>query len=580
MNIYKKLLAYTPERNHFGLLAVLCSVIATVMNIIPFWFLWKFLQALLMNQNIDQSRYYATIIVLFMLGYALSYFFALSLTHFLAFRLETNLRKAGIKHLMNASFSFFDKQLSGRVRKLIDDNATETHTIVAHLIPDLVSATSTPILMLIVTFMVDYRLGILLLIICVASAVLLMSMMGDQAFMKYYMEALEKMNSEAVEYVRGMQVLKIFRTTLQSFKAFYECIMKYSEYAYNYTLSCRTPYVLYQVIMTLFVTIMIPAGIILISKGEDSSVILAKIIFFMCFSGTLFTAIMRIMYVSMYQFQAAQAVNKLENLFTEMSEDALVHGTDREMNDYTIEFKEVSFGYEEERVLQNFNLKLEPSKSYALVGSSGSGKSTIAKLISGFYRIQEGSILIGGKPIESYHRDTLMKNIAFVFQNTKLFKTSIYENVKMGNPSASYEEVMQALKLAQCNEILDKLKDRENTVIGSKGIHLSGGETQRIAIARAILKNANIIILDEASAAADPENEYEIQLAFSNLMKNKTVIMIAHRLSSIRNVDHILVIDGGKVIEEGTDSELMQKNGRYKYLQEMFSKANDWRVYD
>lgn len=580
MGIYKRLLDHAPEKKGYAYISVFLSIVSAFLMIAPFWYLWKFLEQLIIKQDLEGSRTYALLIIALMLAYALTYFLAVAASHLLAFRLETNLRRKGISHLMDASFAFFDMNASGKVRKIIDDNAAETHMIVAHLIPDIVLAILTPILMILVTFAVDLKLGILLGIMLVLALTQVKGMMGNHDFMRSYMESMERLNAEAVEYVRGMQVVKVFRSTIYSFKAFYQAIISYSEYALNYSNSCRRPFVLFQVLLNMFVAVMIPIGVILLDRGVSVQEILAKVIFFACFSGTMFTCIMRIMYVGMYQFQAAQAVDKLEGLFQKMNENSLSHGTEEKFEDFSIEFKNVSFGYEEEEVLKNISFKLDGNKTYALVGSSGGGKSTIAKLTSGFYKVGEGEILIGGKNIEEYSREALMKNIAFVFQNTKLFKTSIYENVKMGDPGAGDEQILRALELAQCNEILDKFQDREHTLIGSKGVYLSGGETQRIAIARAILKDANIIILDEASAAADPENEYEIQQAFSNLMKGKTVLMIAHRLSSIRNVDEILVIDQGKIIERGSDKDLMSRDGRYKKLQEMFSRANEWRVYD
>lgn len=580
MGIYKRLFGYAPEKIGYAYLSVFLSILSAFLTIAPFWYLWKFLEELIINRDLAGSRSYAVLIVILMLAYGVTYFFAVAATHLVAFRLETNLRKAGIDHLMKASFAFFDLNPSGKVRKIIDDNAAETHMIVAHLIPDLVLAILTPIIMIITTFFVDIKLGILLGIMVIVAIIQVKGMTGNQEFMKGYMEALERMNSEAVEYVRGMQVLKIFRTTIYSFKSFYDSIIRYSKFALDYSNSCRRPFVTFQVLLNLFVCVTIPVGILLLGRGMSWEELLAKVIFFACFAGTMFTCIMRIMYVGMYQFQAAQAVNKLEGLFEEMSKGALSYGTEERFDDFSIEFKNVSFAYEEEEVLRNVSFKLDGNRTYALVGSSGGGKSTIAKLTSGFYKVDQGEILIGGKNIENYSEQALMKNIAFVFQNTKLFKMSIYDNVKLGDPSAEDESILRALELAQCNEILDKFKDREHTMIGSKGVHLSGGETQRIAIARAILKDANIIILDEASAAADPENEYELQQAFSNLMKGKTVLMIAHRLSSIRNVDEILVVDHGDIVERGSDAELMASGGRYKKLQDMFSRANDWRVYD
>lgn len=578
MDTYKRLLKYTPEKIHCAYISVVCATLGVASQMGAFWFLWKFLYALLVTKNVTDGSMYATVIVSLLAGYSVVYFCALWASHVLGFRLESNLRKTAINHLMNASFAFFDMNPSGKIRKLIDDNAQETHMLVAHLIPDNISALFTPIFMFIIVFAVDVKLGLLLLAVALIGGAQMMFMMGNKDFMRKYQAALERMNAEAVEYVRGMQIVKIFRSTVESFKAFYEAITGYSDLAYKYTLSCRTPYVMFQVLFNLFAVFTIPAAVYFMNKGADGNLIIAKLVFFICIAGVLFSAFMRVMYVGMYNFQAKSVVDKLETLFADMEKDNFEHGTEETFENFGIEFKNVSFGYTEEKILNDVSFTLEPNKTYALVGSSGGGKSTIAKLISGFYKINSGEILIGGKNISSYSRNALMRSIAFVFQTSKLFKTSIFENVKMGNKNASDEEVMNALRLARCEDILAKFPEREKTVIGSKGVHLSGGEIQRVAIARAILKNADIIILDEASAAADPENEYEIQQAFSNLMKNKTVIMIAHRLSSIKNVDEILVVEDGNIAERGSDAELMQKGGKYSHLQRLYSKANDWRV--
>ena len=580
MEIYKKLFGYAPEKKHLAYVSVILSTAASVLAVLPFWYLWKFLERIIVERDNKGAVYYAAVIVALLIAYGIIYFLSLWASHLLAFRLESNMRKRGTEHLMNASFAFFDVNLSGTVRKIIDDNAVQTHMIVAHLIPDLMGAFTIPVFLFITMFAVDIRLGILTLFLAVVGALQLAAMMGGKDFMTNYMKSLDKMNAEAVEYVRGMQVVKIFRADIASFKNFYNTIKDYSEYALDYSMSCRRPYVTFQIIFNIIVAIAVPFAVYFINRSEDLNTLLAKIIFFACFSGAVFVCFMKIMYVSMYGTQANQAVEKLEKLFDEMEKGKPVRGSRNEMPSSDIEFKNVSFKYGEEYVIKNLDLSLKEGKTYALVGSSGGGKSTLAKLISGFYSVNEGEICIGGYPLSDYTEEAVMKNIAFVFQNSKLFKTSIYENVKIGNPAASKEDIMKALSLARCDDILDKFPERENTEIGAKGVHLSGGEIQRIAIARAILKNAKIVILDEASAAADPENEYEIQQAFSSLMKGKTVIMIAHRLSSIRNADEILVVENGKIIERGTDKELMEANGRYKEFQDMFAKANDWRVYD
>lgn len=578
MNLFNKLFSYVPEKKIFGIFSIILSLISSVVLMLPFWYLWQFLLSVMVTHDFSKAKFYAMIMVGLLISYLIIYILAVMCSHLLAFRLESNLRKTGTKHLLNASFSFFDTTSSGKIRKLIDNNAAQTHMIVAHLIPDLTSAFSTSILMFVLLFIIDWQLGILLVLAMVFSFMLVKLMYGEKRFMEIYQKSLERMNSEAVEYVRGMQVLKIFRTTIDSYKSFYDSIKEYSQMAYNYSKSCRTGYVLFQVILNLFITFTIPIAIIFINRGESSSLVLAKVIFFACFEGLVFISFMKIMYVGMYQFQAKSAVEKLEALFSDMESKKIIHGNESSFENFNIEFKDVTFKYEENFVLQNLNFSLQEGKTYALAGSSGGGKSTIAKLISGFYSLDGGKILIGGKEINSYSEEALVNNIAFVFQNAKLFKTSIFDNVKIARPSATRDEVLEALHLAQCDDILDKFKERENTIIGSKGVHLSGGEIQRIAVARVILKNAKIVILDEASAAADPENEYELQKAFSNMMKGKTVIMIAHRLSSIKNVDEILVIENGNVLERGSHKALMDLNGKYKMLQELYSKANSWRV--
>jgi len=578
MDIYKKLFKYVPDKKYLIYSGIFMSMISSALSILPYWFLYKFLNEFILMKNFEQAQYYAFIIFIIMVLQSLIYFFAAWLTHLFAFRLESNLRKKGIEHLMNASFYFFDVNQSGRIRKIIDDNATDTHMIVAHLIPDITLALITPILLFVIMFSVDIYLGIATVILTILSAIFTVLMYGDIKFMDKYNKSLERVNSESVEYVRGMQVLKIFKASIFSFKSFYDSIIDYSKSAYEYSKSCKNPFVIFQIILLGAGAYIIPFAI-MISKGTQNNLeVMIKLIFFTCFIGTLFSCYMRIMYLGMHQYMASQAVDKLETLFGEMEENGIKYGTDTYFKDYNIEFKNVSFKYDDKFILENLSFKLNENKTYALVGSSGGGKSTIAKLISGFYKIDEGEILIGDKNITNYSRESLMNNISFVFQNSKLFKTTIFENVKIGNENASYEEVMKALKMARCDDILDKFKTRENTIIGSKGVYLSGGEIQRIAIARAILKDAKIIILDEASAASDPENEHEIQLAFSNLIKEKTVIIIAHRLSSIKNVDEILVVDKGQIVERGTDSELLKNNGRYKFLQDLFSQANEWRI--
>ena len=543
-----------------------------------YWFLWQCIVSILVIPAYEKAMYDAIIVVALMILRGILNIASATCSHYLGFRLETNLRKNGLHKLLDASSSFFDHNSSGEIRKVIDDNAAETHKTVAHLIPDNVTAVMTPVLMFVLMFAIDYRLGILLILTTVIGVLQYRKMSGGTEFLSGYSAALQKMSAATVEYVRGMQIIKIFGVTVQYYKTLIDSIKEYKQYVYQYSLSCKNPYVGFQVLFNVFYAFAVPAAVVFISYGEPAMLILAKIVFFAVFSGAVFTSFTSIMFTGQDNFGAQNTLNQLDELTTSMDQAKLPHGNEETFQDFNIEFRHVDFKYDDTFVLKNFNLTLHQNKTYALIGSSGGGKSTIAKLISGFYPVDGGEILIGGKNIQSYSEKALIQNIAFVFQRSQLLKTSIYENVRIGNPQATRQQIMDALDAANCTSILDKFPQREMTVIGAKGVYLSGGEVQRIAIARAILKNANIIIMDEASAAADPENEYELQQAFQKLMRGKTVIMIAHRLSSIQNVDQILFVQNGKVVEQGTHNELMSYNGRYKDFQDVYCKANQWRL--
>jgi ABC transporter, ATP-binding/permease protein len=577
LTVYKKILSYVPKERYLAYIGILLSMLSVVFKVWGYYYLSKFLIEIIVYNNIENAKYYGFCIVgLLIIGITL-YGIAGLVTHVLGFRLETNLRKYGIEGLSKASFSFFDTHPSGKTRKIIDDNATDTHMIVAHLIPDNAGAILMPILLLVLGFLVSIKVGIILIILSIVGGISLSMMTGEKEFMKIYQESLETLSSETVEYVRGIQVIKIFGISVESFKALNTAIKNYSKYSLEYAMSCKRGFVGFQWFFFSFIAMVIPI-LLLFYNIEDPKMLAVELIMVLFLSGALFVSLMAIMYVSMYAFMGQSVVEKLESIFEEMNSNKLTFGTNNEFENYNITFENVSFGYTDKKIINDLSFSLEENKSYALVGSSGSGKSTIAKLISGFYKVDGGVIKIGDKSISSYTEEALINNIAFVFQNVKLFKTSIYDNVKIGKADASYEEVMTAMSLAGCDSILDKFSEREQTQIGTKGVYLSGGEKQRIAIARAILKDAKIIIMDEASAAVDPENEYELQRAFSNLIKDKMVIMIAHRLPSIRNVDEILVMDNGEIIERGTDRELMALDGEYKKLQSLYSKANEWRV--
>ncbi|MBP2620021.1 ABC transporter ATP-binding protein [Streptococcus panodentis] len=577
-SVYKKLFSYIPDRKGLAYLAIFFSALSAMLMAGALYYLYEFLRGLLLSGNTASAAAYALVIVSMMLAGSLLYMTSGVLAHMVAFRLETNLRKRGIDGLMASNFAFFGTSSSGKIRKIIDDNAAETHTIVAHLIPDNVGVVVTPLMIVGLAFVIQPLMGFLLLLLIAIGAWQVKGMVGKPELMSLYAATLENLNSATVEYVRGMQVIKIFKTSVASFKALSQAIQAYSETALQYSFTCRRAYVSFQVLFASYILLLISAFAFLLPEREQLH-LLPQFLYLFSVIGLLFTCFMRVMYLGMYQYKAVEVIDKIEQLYQQMTENKVYQGSEEELIDGSLAFQEVSFGYEEDQlILDRLSFRLEANKVYALVGASGSGKSTIAKLMAGFYKAGSGQILLGQKPIESYSQEAAMRQIAFVFQQSKLFKLSIYDNVRLGRPEASREEVMRALDLACCQDILDKFPDREETQIGAEGVHLSGGEMQRLAIARAILKDARLLILDEASASTDVNNEYQIQQAFARLMENKTVIIIAHRLSSIRGVDEILVIDQGRIVERGRDQDLSEKSGLYRRLKELYASADEWRV--
>lgn len=577
VKVYKKLFKYVPECRLKIILAILVSAVSAVLTVTSYRFLSHCIKAMFSGEYSLASDF-AIKTAIFLFTGGIVYFIAILISHSVGFRLETNFKKRGIDGIKKSSFRFYDLNPSGKVRKLIDDNSGNTHTAVAHLIPDNTAAFLTPILAIVLGFFISLRVGISLVIFTIITFIILSRMMGNMQFMKLYQEALEDMSAQTVEYVRSMPVIKIFGTGIKSFKALYDSIMSYSNLAYKYSKSCQKPYVIYQLVFFSIIPILVPVIIVTSNYRKNPEMLATELIMMMFLMGVMFAEFMKIMFVSMYFYIANDAIDKLEDCYTKMTEDSLEFGTDDIFDNHNIEFKNVKFGYDDKVVFSDLSFKLDEGKIYALVGPSGGGKSTLVKLLSGFYKLDGGEIKIGNKPITEYSFDAVSRNISFVFQNSKLFKKSIYENVSIAKENATYDEVMNAIKLANCEEIINKFPNRENTIIGSKGVYLSGGEIQRIAIARAILKDAPIVIMDEASAAIDPDNEHELQRAFKNLLNGKTGIMIAHRLSTIKNVDEIIVIDEGQIKERGTHEELIKNNGLYKTLQSLYSKANEWRI--
>lgn len=577
MNTYKKLFKYTKDKRLNAYLSIIIASVSALLVVYSYYLIYEFLQAIIISMNYEEGKILSIKILVYLTTSAILYLVAGIFSHKFAFHLETNLRKQGIDCLTGASFRFFDLHSSGYIRKTIDNNASKTHTAVAHMLPDNSVAFLVPILSIILGFYISLRVGGVILVLTILNTMLLKSMMGSGEFMKLYQGALDKLSAETVEYVRGIQVVKIFGSNVQSFRALSKAISDYAKYAYNYSLSCKKPYVIYQLIFLAIIPI-ITIPLIFIETQLDTKLLAVELVMIFLLSGVMMVSFMKIMWATMHIFNANYALNQLEKLFQAMEQEQLTYGTQETFVNYNIEFDNVSFSYGNTKVLKNLSFSLEEKKTYALVGHSGSGKSTIVKLLSGFYGTDQGNIKIGGKPLMTYTKEAIIKNIAFVFQGSKVFHTSLYENVHLAKKTATRTEVLEALSLAGCDDIIEKFQDKENTIIGTKGVYLSGGEIQRIAIARAILKNAPIVIMDEASAGIDADNEYKLQQAFKNLMKNKTVIMIAHRLSSIQNVDEILVLEKGKIVQRGKHQDLLNTQGQYKKLFELYQNANEWRV--
>ena len=569
-----------PEKKINGILSLIFTAFGCFIQFYAYYLIWQILFNVFTQRNSLNIKSSVSIVLLLFIGQAVLYIIGTWMSHLAAFRLETRLREKGAENLLKASKTFFDTHQSGEVRKIIDNNVEQTHMSVAHLIPDHTAAIITPILLLILVFNIDLYLGIFFVIIVLISMFLLYKMSGEKDFTIAYMKKSDELNGQAVEYVRGLPVVKIFNAPLIGFKKLYRTINDYRDMVYEYSMSCRLPFVSFQWVLNIFIITPIFIAIYMVKNGADPYLWSAKILFFTLFMGLFFSDLMKIMYVGLYNVEANTAVDNLESLFDEMKDNAITYGNDEFIENYSIEFKNVSFSYDKKtKVIDNLSFKLDQGKVYALVGPSGGGKSTIAKLISALYPIDSGEILIGNKNIYSYRRESLMDNIGMVYQNPKLFQgISIFENVKLAKKDASEKEVYDALKLAKCDQFIDRFEDGYDSIIGASGVNLSGGEIQRVSIARIFLKDPKVIILDEASAAADPENEYELQQAFKSLMEGKTVIMIAHRLSSIRGVDEILVVEDGNIIERGSHDYLMEKEARYKQFVDLYDEANQWRI--
>ena len=569
--------------------AMLLSALSALAGMLPYILIWLIVRELLEHGEITSSGNVVTY-AWWAAGMAVAsivlYFAALMSSHLAAFRVESNLRKEAMRQIVRMPLGFFDINTSGRIRKIIDDNAGVTHSFLAHQLPDLAANFLVPLVAAplmpnaILIFVFDWILGLA----CIVPVIIAMLVMGfmmnaeGRQFMKSYMTSLEEMNTEAVEYVRGIPVVKVFQQTIYSFKNFHRCIMNYNKMVFGYTRMWEKPMSLYTVIINGFVFFLAPLAILLIGYSGNYASVLLNFFLFVLITPVFSQSIMKSMYLNQALGQASEAIGRLENLVAYEHLTVVEHP--QPVKEFSIQFEKVSFSYPgaNQKAVDDVSFTIPQGNTVALVGASGGGKTTIARLVPRFWEATEGKVLIGGINVREIAPEELMKYISFVFQNTKLFKTSLLENIKYGNPDATMEEVERAVDMAQCREIINKLPLGLNTKIGTEGTYLSGGEQQRIVLARAILKNAPIIVLDEATAFADPENEHLIQQALKELTKGKTVLMIAHRLSSITDADNILVIDKGKIAEQGTHANLLGKQGIYYHMWNEYQQSVRWTI--
>ncbi|HIX78260.1 MAG TPA: ABC transporter ATP-binding protein/permease [Candidatus Fusicatenibacter merdavium] len=592
-----RILDYTGSYKVLTIFGCVLSGIAAVLGLVPYVCVWLVAREVLVVfpdvRAASGLEKWGWIAVAFAVANILFYFAALMCTHIAAFRTARNIRMAAMTHVLKLPMGFFTGNQSGRLRKLIDDNAGLTEDLLAHKLPDLTATFLTPVAGVIMLFLFDWRMGLLCLLTMILALACMMAMMGGKnaGFFHRYQKEIEKMSGEAVEYVRGIPVVKMFQQTVYSFKAFYNAIHSYSELASQYAMSCRNGQTGFLTCINGAFALLIPAALLLASGGDVRQTAV-NFIFYILFAPACGAMINRIMYMSEAVMEADEAILRLDEI---MAEKPLEEGKNAgwpensgkglypaagTAGDSQVEFSHVTFTYPGgvRPALEDVSFTVRPGSVVALVGPSGGGKTTAASLIPRFWDVDSGSVTVGGVDVRKLDSRTLMSRVAFVFQDTRLFKQSLLENIRAARPEATREQVLEAARAAQCGDILEKLPDGLDTVIGTKGVYLSGGECQRIALARAILKDAPIVALDEATAFADPENEHQIQKAFETLTRGKTVLMIAHRLSTIRNADQIIVLKEGKIAEQGTHRQLLETGGIYAEMWADYQRSAQWKV--
>lgn len=558
------------------------SAISALIALVPYYYIWQVMKEVLDTapdfdraQNLTHNGWMA---VLFAVIAVLVYITGLMCSHMGAFRIATNLRIQTMEHIVKLPLGFAESFGSGKLRKIVNESSAATETYLAHQLPDRAGAIATPCGLLVLLFVFDWRLGLLSLVPVLLGFPIMMAMTGKrmQERMKEYQNALDDMSNEAVEYVRGIPVVKTFGQTIFSFKKFKGSIDRYQKWVIAYTKELRTPMMLYTAAINGVFAFLIAGGLLFTQNGVTSEFLL-NVIFYIIITPIISVTLTKIMFQSENAMIVDDALKRIDSVLDLEPLKETTHP--QHPKDGSVELDNVRFSYDGEKdVLKNISLSIPAGQTVAFVGPSGGGKTTLANIISRFFDPQRGAVKIGGVDVRNIAKEELMDTVSFVFQNSHLIKASIMENVRMGNPYATREEIMQALKNAQCMDIIEKLPNGVDTIIGTKGVYLSGGEQQRIAIARAFLKNAPVIILDEATAFADPDNETKVQAAFSKLSKGKTVIMIAHRLSTVTGVDKIYVVKDGQIAECGTSQELLGQDGLFRRMWKDYQTSVQWKV--
>lgn len=575
-------MGYAGKHRYLTYASWILSSVSALVALLPFWYIFKIIKEVLdVAPNFSSADGLVHNGIMAMIFAILSFFIyilALMCSHLSAFRVATNMRIAVTEHIAKLPLGFVDSFGSGKLRKIVNDSTGATETFLAHQLPDKCGAIATPIGLLFLLFVFDWRLGILSLVPVVLSFLIMSGMTGKrmEEKMRQYNNALANMSNEAVEYVRGIPVVKTFGQSVFSFKKFKGTIDEYEKWVVSYTKDLRTPMMIYTAIINGVFAFLI-AGAIWFSSGGVTNEFLLNLIFYIIITPVISLTLTKIMYMSEDNLIVADAMERIDSVLG--AEPMSKSDSPKHPSNSSVELKNVRFAYNDDKeVIHGISMKIESGQTVALVGPSGGGKSTLAGLIARFFDVRDGSIKIGGADIRDIEKDELMNTVSFVFQNSKLIKASILDNVKMGKPDATRDEVMAALKTAQCMDIIEKFPQGVDTLIGTNGVYLSGGEQQRIAIARAVLKNAPILILDEATAFADPDNEAKVQKAFSELAKGKTVIMIAHRLSTVANADCIYVVNDGRIEESGQREELLKKDGIFAKMWNNYRASVEWKV--